>query len=168
MTKLTQFESGAVRDSAEGKADYTLIDARYYRAGIARTYAVLSSRDGLFSYIYDIDKANAWTVYNTLRVSREAIAVEYPSDTSGGLTGLPYAAITRFAARLTDGAAKYGRFNWQLGMDIDRTRQSLFRHLWQWNAVRTGQLTDNEDHFAATLCNLMFLWYDLSKLENKD
>jgi hypothetical protein len=58
----------------------------------------------------------------------------------------------RLGAHLTAGAMKYSARNWEKGIPLSRSTDSLLRHL---NAWREGQ-TD-EDHLAAAACNIMFI-----------
>jgi len=61
-------------------------------------------------------------------------------------------AMRRLAAWLEVGAQKYTARNWEKGIPLSRTLDSLMRHVL---AVAEGR--DDEDHLAAILCNLMFL-----------
>jgi hypothetical protein len=70
------------------------------------------------------------------------------------LTDLPYEKqlLTRWAALMERGAAKYGRRNWQLANsdeELERFKSSAFRHFMQWI---TG--AEDEDHAAAVLFNI--------------
>lgn len=60
-------------------------------------------------------------------------------------------AEERIARRLAEGAEKYGERNWEKGVPISRCVASALRHL---HAYRRGEI--DEDHLAATVCNLMF------------
>ncbi len=69
--------------------------------------------------------------------------------------GIPYEAqpLTRFAALLERGQAKYGPRNWERAgsqEELERFKASAFRHFMQW-------FTDegDEDHMAAVMFNLM-------------
>ncbi len=60
--------------------------------------------------------------------------------------------LTRWAALMTAGAEKYGLRNWELACtqeEIDRFKESAFRHMMQWLAGET-----DEDHAAAVLFNI--------------
>ena len=70
--------------------------------------------------------------------------------------GVPYDAqlLTRFAALLGRGAAKYTARNWEQASgaeELDRFRSSAFRHFVQWF---TGD-SPEEDHAAAVMFNLL-------------
>ncbi len=60
----------------------------------------------------------------------------------------------RLAGHLTAGAAKYDDRNWEKGIPLGRTMDSLLRHL---RAYREGKREEEEDHLAAAACNIMFL-----------
>jgi hypothetical protein len=61
---------------------------------------------------------------------------------------IPPEAIRRLARRFEDGAAKYGRDNWQKGIPLSRYNDAIIRHTL---AAAEGQ-TD-EDHLGAVLWN---------------
>ena len=61
--------------------------------------------------------------------------------------------LTRWAALMERGAAKYGRRNWQLACseeELERFRSSAFRHFVQW----VSGVEDSEDHAAACFFNI--------------
>ena len=60
--------------------------------------------------------------------------------------------LRRLAIHLEKGAAKYEARNWEKGMPLGRTFQSLIRHTYQY----IGGCRD-EDHLGAIACNIMFL-----------
>ncbi len=60
--------------------------------------------------------------------------------------------LRRLAIHLERGAKKYAARNWEQGMPMGRTMQSLIRHAFQYLA---GDRT--EDHLAAIACNIQFL-----------
>jgi len=83
------------------------------------------------------------------------------------LTDMPYdeMPITRWAALMTRGAEKYGKRNWQLACSIeelDRFRESAFRHFIQWMANE-----DDEDHMAAVMFNLNAAEFVKFKMKEK-
>ncbi len=60
--------------------------------------------------------------------------------------------LTRWAMLMTAGAEKYGLRNWELACtqeEIDRFKESAFRHMLQWLNGET-----DEDHAAAVLFNI--------------
>ena len=58
----------------------------------------------------------------------------------------------RLSAWLAKGALKYSARNWEKGIPIERSFDSLLRHLMAW---WSGD--ESEDHLAAAACNLMFI-----------
>lgn len=62
------------------------------------------------------------------------------------------AFLKRLAIHLEKGAKHYAPRNWEKGLPIKRSFNSLLRHALQWhNGDR------DEDHLAAVACNLMFI-----------
>lgn len=60
--------------------------------------------------------------------------------------------LLRLAIHLEKGAGKYAERNWEKGIPLKRTFDSLIRHSYQWLEGNT-----DEDHLAAIACNIMFL-----------
>lgn len=60
--------------------------------------------------------------------------------------------LKRLAVHLETGAVKYDARNWEKGIPLHRSFQSMIRHAYQW---LSGDKT--EDHLAAVACNVMFL-----------
>lgn len=60
--------------------------------------------------------------------------------------------MERMGNVLRDGAKRYGERNWESGMPMSRTVQSLCRHL-----MAFLQGDRSEDHLAELGCNVMFL-----------
>ena len=71
---------------------------------------------------------------------------------------IPIDALMAVAKRFEDGATKYGRNNWKLGIPLSRYVDSLYRHLW---AFMEGD--ESEDHGGAVIWNAMCL-YQTKKL----
>lgn len=63
---------------------------------------------------------------------------------------IPTEALRAVSKRFEDGAVKYGRNNWQLGIPLSRYVDSIYRHLW---AFMRGDAS--EDHGAAVIWNAM-------------
>ena len=60
--------------------------------------------------------------------------------------------LSRLAIVLEAGAYKYKERNWEKGIPLSRTFDSLIRHLYQWMAG-----SRDEDHLGHAAANLMFL-----------
>ncbi len=73
--------------------------------------------------------------------------------------------LKRWAVHLTNGAKKYAKRNWMLAEgqeELDRARESAFRHFMQWfNGER------DEDHGAAVIFNINEAEYITDKLSTK-
>lgn len=65
---------------------------------------------------------------------------------------IPIDALRKVAKRFEDGAHKYGRDNWKLGIPASRYIDSLYRHLW---ALMEDD--EAEDHGGAVIWNAMCL-----------
>jgi hypothetical protein len=66
------------------------------------------------------------------------------------------------------GAKKYERFNWQKGLDLNQTLESLARHLF---ALMRGEIVDpesGEKHIGHIFCNAMFWEYHYNKQLNEE
>ena len=80
---------------------------------------------------------------------------------------IPIDALRKVAKRFEDGANKYGRDNWKMGIPASRYIDSLYRHLW---ALMEDD--DAEDHGGAVIWNAMCLvqtleWVKQGKLPNE-
>jgi len=72
------------------------------------------------------------------------------------LTLLDRIAMEEVARVLMKGAEKYGRLNWQKGIDKERLLAAALRHIM---ASNDGELKDPEfgtSHLAHAICGLMF------------
>lgn len=82
------------------------------------------------------------------RTQFETGAVRDAMEGKGIPSLIPPEAIRRMARRFEDGAAKYGRDNWQRGINLSRYVDAIIRHTL---AAAEGQ--DDEDHLGAVLWN---------------
>lgn len=127
--KRQQFETGAQRDTDEGKPRYEEIPFRLLD--------VIQQRYG-GSPIH-IDAHNP-------------IEVEADADQRHDL--IPKIALDRLAALYARGAKKYDDNNWQKGIPTRRVFGSLLRHAFLWFYGDTS-----EDHLAAVIWNaITLLW----------
>lgn len=67
---------------------------------------------------------------------------------------IPYQALDALGQVLTDGAKRYGKGNYKLGIPYTRVIDSLMRHV---EAIRRGK--DDEPHVGQAMANLAFLAY---------
>lgn len=85
--------------------------------------------------------SGARTVYPT-GAQRDAMDGKgYPSD-------IPPCAITALAKLYENGAKKYDRGNWRIGIPLSRYYDAIFRH-----CMKAGQGMTDEDHLAAVMWN---------------
>lgn len=102
---------------------------------------------------------------------RQEYASGMRRDTQEGkpdYTLIPSAILTRWAAHMTRGAAKYGRSNWELANSEDellRFKASAFRHFIQW-LDGEGDLDVAEDHAAAVFFNIAAAEYVKGRLRD--
>ena len=71
--------------------------------------------------------------------------------------------IKQVAERMATNKGKYSAYNWKKSMDIEKLKQSLFRHVIE---VMNGNYQDEEreyGHLEALVCNAMFINYQLKK-----
>lgn len=79
-------------------------------------------------------------------------AVRDTGDEKGAYELISPVFMKRLAVHLERGAKKYSARNWEQGMPMGRTMQSLIRHAFQYLEGRR-----DEDHLGAIACNIMFL-----------
>lgn len=76
---------------------------------------------------------------------------------------LDWEFIKQVAERMATNKGKYPAYNWKKNMDIEKLKQSLFRHVIE---VMNGNYQDEEreyGHLEALVCNAMFINYQLKK-----
>lgn len=86
------------------------------------------------------------------RDSFETGAVRDVGELKGAYELISPLFIRRLALHLEKGANKYEPRNWEKGMPMGRTMQSLLRHSYQYL-----EGDRSEDHLAGIACNIMFL-----------
>ena len=69
--------------------------------------------------------------------------------------------LKRLAVHLEKGAQKYTARNWEKGIPLCRSFESLIRHAYQW---QSGE--QDEDHLAAVACNIMFLIHTEKRIQD--
>lgn len=76
-------------------------------------------------------------------------AVRDAMEGKGMPSCIPPCAIRAMARRFEDGARKYRRNNWMLGIPLSRYQDSIMRHLLLW-----AEGDQSEDHCGAVLWNM--------------
>lgn len=74
---------------------------------------------------------------------------------------LDWEFIKQVAERMSTNKGKYSAYNWKKSMDVEKLKQSLFRHVIE---VMNGNYKDEEreyGHLEALVCNAMFINYQL-------
>lgn len=70
---------------------------------------------------------------------------------------IPFMPLKRLAMHFTNGAKKYGEYNWHKAssqVEYNRFKRSAWRHLTQWSAGM-----EDEDHASACIWNIMAYEY---------
>lgn len=70
---------------------------------------------------------------------------------------LPPEALSALAWVLTDGAARYGDRNWELGMKWGRVFAAAMRHLWAWWGGQDKDPDSGRSHLHHALACVVFL-----------
>lgn len=153
------FTTGAIRDIQESKTRPDLISPVFLRG---LTNETVSSKLSLKDYVYilteNIENYGEKHNVNVLLTAAKALmfilhfqeTLTYWADEDV----ISPVFIRRLGYWLMLGAKKYKERNWELGINLSRSYTSLCRHRDQW------LLNDsNEDHAAAMLCNLMFIYH---------
>lgn len=136
-----EFNSGAVRDMAEGKGrfDLTALDT------VADVVIVPNEKGYVLRYLSNYIKSrDGWDF-------RMAI---YTLCTEKGVT--IYDAMMDYSKHCENGAAKYGEHNVDKGIPAHSFVDSAVRHYMKW---MRGD--NDEDHWVACLWNLMWLKWTL-------
>jgi len=157
--KRQTFEGGAVRDTAEGKPQWSLLSPWVYSMGMVA---------GPGTYDEEDRGAEIEVISNTMNKLRVFMLLGPGSGECKGksLMGntlydlLRLYGVERLCNWLTLGAEKYSRFNWSKGMNFSRVVDSLLRHL---RAIVDHDYS--EDHPAACCCNAMFLYHYLMEIK---
>lgn len=126
------FSTGAVRDTAQGKPQWSLVSP-YFIQKVG--FKPQEQTPVLF-------------IINSVCLYQEHKDIERLVEAFYYLDG-KYEDMIHW---LELGAQRYARYNWSLGINISRCLDSLHRHL---QAMRIGM--EDEDHKAAAKCNIMFI-----------
>jgi hypothetical protein len=153
------FDTGACRDDDTDKPRIDLIDLAFMRSIYRQSIALVDSPSYIsFILEWGIHRLPEYTSQERIaNIAAYMILKEYPNLET---TLYPPPVMIRLGALLAKGAVHYGSDNWRQGMPFTRTYQSLLRHVYQWLNNEPG-----EDHFAASLFNLMCLYVYLGGIE---
>jgi hypothetical protein len=75
-------------------------------------------------------------------------AIKHDTD-KPGYSLLPPDALAELVRVYDVGAAKYGRGNWEKGMDWHRVYDAMQRHSWAWWSGETYDPVDGQHHLAS-------------------
>lgn len=156
----TLFNTGAMRDTAMGKPEFSVLATTYIRELLKMS---VSLSEGLDRRIYDRvdDVLDDLVDTDTAELGYDLNPVY--GDFAPYLYLVPDVAIRRVAAHYGKGANKYSPRNWEKGIPLSRYFDSLMRHMLQWaNGDR------REDHLAAALFNVMgILFTEIAVLDGE-
>ena len=146
--KREKFNTGSVRDTAEGKGMPHLI------AGEALAYVRSFTRNSSDNLLYELeDTLNNYSKISLDNKSNEPflhtaidLVIEHLIIQEGSYSG----AMTRLAIHYENGAKKYDKNNWRKGQPVSRYYDSAMRHLLK----EIDEMID-EDHAAAIFWNLL-------------
>jgi hypothetical protein len=80
---------------------------------------------------------------------------------------LDFEFLTQMAHRMSQNKCKYPSMNWKQPIDINKLKQSLFRHVVE---IMKGNYTDSNEefgHLTAVALNAMFINYQLKTIEHE-
>lgn len=153
------FETGAVRDTANGKYRPELISPVFVErfedlleSGYSPTGSMAKAMRAINDYRMGHRHNADDGCYDYLMIAAAEVMVMLDDGTSFDGSTMSPELVKRLGNWLALGAAKYAARNWEKGIPLDRTMASLLRHI---NEHRAGDRS--EDHLAAIECNLMFL-----------
>lgn len=143
-----EFKTGAVRDITDGKPRIDLFSPH-------TMFQIINSETaGRKSSTY-----LRWTAIKETGNPIDMVSLFYTASKDENIS--IYDTVIQVSHHLAEGAKKYSERNWEKGIPISRVIQSADRHLFYWIMEDPD---DIEDHFAAFLCNLMFIHHYICEI----
>lgn len=135
----TEFESGAVRDCAEGKGRCDLVPIKAF-------YDMTSSVDEVFSKLGFFQESKDPTILKL--IFNDFVETYFKSK---------YEAFLELAIHFEEGAKKYSENNWKKGIPVERYLDSAVRHYCKF---RRGDI--DERHDRAFLWNILCCYWTMT------
>lgn len=155
-----EFESGAVRDAAEGRGRCDLLPldcvAEYFSQFDCPKYTYFYRAEAVSKILYELNEVQFYSTNcpakNHIMTAIEAfIRIAY-EDKFGH-------AFMELSKHYEEGAKKYAERNWQKGIPAHCYIDSCVRHLLKWYDG-----WNDEPHDRAVLWNLFGLWWTLKNM----
>lgn len=152
-----EFETGAVRDIAEGKGRCDLLPldcvADFFNQFATPKYTYFRKADVVAKVLYELNEVQFYTAHggaeSHIMTAIEAFTHVTYEDKYGD-------AFMELSKHYEEGAKKYAERNWQKGISCHCYIDSCVRHLLKWYDG-----WNDEPHDRAVLWNLFGLWWTL-------
>ena len=160
-----EFETGAVRDMAEGKGRCDLMPLEQ-----VAEIAALDIEN--YSYTLDADeRAPSMNRIDRFLINIHHYQMEGETDNIKRAIGFLLAdnsknkwhTLLELSKHFEGGAVKYGERNWEKGLPENCYIDSAVRHYLKWRAGHT-----DEPHYIACLWNLICLWWTHENITTAD
>ena len=122
-----------------------------------------STYNGLEKYIASLKQLKDDTITNSNRGEKETMEhLQGVKETEGKLNyELDWGFIQQMAERMSQNKGKYEPYNWKRPMEVEKLKQSLFRHVIE---IMKGNYSDDGrdfGHFESVALNSMMINYQL-------
>jgi hypothetical protein len=130
---------------------------------------VFNNIDDILAYYRAIDKVPPTNVVKRKDITPMPDNNQGNKDSEGKLNyELYWPFISAMAERMSKNKNKYQPYNWKKPMDVEKLKQSTFRHMIE---VMNGNYKDEGEqmgHLTALALNSMFIYYQLLNSRQND